>query len=125
MSTLVNPFTRQVINVNPGGCNQYTGKGCTGAQAAEAIDSMDMSGHLPIDVLYKELKSRLPRGTTKQEFQAAMIELSRSEDYEGNIGLPSGRKISLPPASTAARHKGTFHSEDDRGVRFYHYVKAE
>lgn len=57
---LVNPFTRQVINANPKGCNQYTGENCVGGKYYRDPKSKEYIGPYDTDddVLIAKMMNR-------------------------------------------------------------------
>jgi hypothetical protein len=46
---LINPLTRQVLNANPQGCNQYTKKNCAGVQGKFYKDARTKEFYGPYD----------------------------------------------------------------------------
>ena len=72
---LVNPFTGQVLNANPEGCNQHTGAECRGTVSKEDLEKLR-------NELELELKAKGKWGVSFEEARE-QSEALRFKDYEG------------------------------------------
>ena len=90
---LTNPLTQQTLNSNPEGCNQYSGKDCSGHTSE---DVRKKANHLLKHLQSSQLEGSEVLAYWREEAKNnGELVKAAMKDLEGSLGTGSGRKLRL------------------------------